>query len=160
MRVQDLMTWDPETCTPQHDLAQAAMIMWRRDCGIVPVVESGTNKLLGVVTDRDICIATAMQGRSPGAIPVGEIMTREPRACLRGDDLKSAVKTMADVQTRRLPVVDAQGVLQGILSLNDLILHAEKTERRGEAPVTYADVMTALRAVCKHRREAEVAAPH
>lgn len=160
MRVQDLMTWDPEPCTPQDDLAHAAMIMWRRDCGIVPVVERGTNKLIGVVTDRDICIATAMQGRSPGSIPVGEIMSRKPRACRPGDDLKSALKTMAEAQTRRLPVADTQGVLRGIVSLNDLILRAEKTDRRGEAPVTYAEVMAVLRAICQHRRETAIAAPH
>lgn len=154
------MTWEPESCTPQDDSAHAAMIMWRRDCGIVPVVERGTNRLVGVVTDRDICIAAAMQGRPPGAVLVGEIMTPKPHACLPDDDLKSALKTMADTQTRRLPVADAQGTLCGIVSMNDLILHAEKTDRRGAAPVTYAEVMTALRAVSRHRQEAVVAAPH
>ena len=87
MRVQDLMTWDPEACTPHHDLAHAAMIMWRRDCGIVPVVEGGTNKLIGVITDRDICMATATKGRTPAAITVGDVMSKKPTTCLPGDEL-------------------------------------------------------------------------
>lgn len=159
MRVQDVMTWDPESCTPHHDLAHAAMIMWRRDCGIVPVVEGGTNKLIGVVTDRDICMATATKGKTPGSILVGDVMTKHPRACLPADDLKEAIKVMSDAQIRRLPVADTQGNLRGVVSLNDLILHAEKSDRHGEAPVTYAEVMTALRAVSKHRRETAITTP-
>jgi CBS domain-containing protein len=160
MRVQDVMTWDPESCTPHHDLAHVAMIMWRRDCGIVPVVESGTNHLIGVVTDRDICMATATQGKAPGQIPVGDAMTRNPLTCLPGDDLKTALKSMADAQVRRLPVADTQGNLRGVVALNDLILHAEKTARHGEAAVTYAEVMAALRTVSQHRQATAVHAPH
>jgi CBS domain-containing protein len=156
MRVQDLMTWDPESCTPHHDLAHAAMIMWRRDCGIVPVVESGTNKLVGVVTDRDICMAAATRGKAPYEVPVGEVMNREPRTCIAGDELKTALKAMTEARVRRLPVTDTQGNLRGILAMNDLILHAEKTDRHGEAPVTYAEVMGLLKAVSKHRKEADV----
>ncbi|HEY6573284.1 MAG TPA: CBS domain-containing protein [Candidatus Eisenbacteria bacterium] len=156
MRVQDLMTWDPESCTAHHDLAHAAMIMWRRDCGIVPVVEGGTNKLIGVITDRDICMATATKGRSPAAITVGDVMSKEPTTCLPGDDLKTALRKMSDSQVRRLPVADTQGYLRGIVGLNDLILHAEKTDRHGEAPVTYTDVVGVLRAVCKHRAETAI----
>jgi CBS domain-containing protein len=159
MRVQDLMTWDPESCTPHHDLAHAAMIMWRRDCGIVPVVDSGTNRLVGVVTDRDICIAAATQGKAPGEIAIGDVMTKTPQACLPADDLKSALKKMAEAQVRRMPVADTQGNLRGILALNDLILHAEKSDRHGEAPVTYAEVMNALQKVSRHRKETAIASP-
>lgn len=159
MRVQDLMTWDPESCTPHHDLAHAAMIMWRRDCGFVPVVESGTNKLAGVITDRDICMAVATKGRSPGSIQVGEVMNKKPVSCLPGDELKTALRRMGDAQVRRIPVTDTQGNLRGIVTLNDLILHAEKTDRHGEAPVTYADVMGVLQTVSKHRLETAITAP-
>lgn len=159
MRIQDLMTWDPESCTPHHDLSHAAMIMWRRDCGIVPVVESGTNRLVGVVTDRDICMATATKGRSPAAITVGEVMSKDPVSCVAGDELKTAIRKMEEAQVRRIPVIDTQGNLRGIVTMNDLALHAEKSDRHGEAPVTYADVMAALRAVSKHRKETAIAAP-
>lgn len=156
MRVQDLMTWDPESCTPHHDLAHAAMIMWRRDCGIVPVVEGGTNRLIGVLTDRDICMAATTKGRTPAAITVGDVMREKPSTCLPGDDLKTALRKMGEAQVRRLPVADTQGNLRGIVALNDLVLHAEKTDRHGEAPVTYADVMSVLRAVSKHRVETAI----
>jgi CBS domain-containing protein len=160
MRVQDVMTWDPESCTPHHDLAHAAMIMWRRDCGIVPVVESGSNRLIGVITDRDICMAAATKGRAPSELVVGDAMTKEPQSCLPGEDLKEALRKMTSAQVRRLPVADTQGNLRGVVALNDLILHAEKTDRHGEAPVTYAEVMTALKMVSKHRRETAITAPH
>lgn len=156
MRVQDLMTWDPESCTPHHDLAHAAMIMWRRDCGVVPVVESGTNRLIGVITDRDICMAATTKGLSPAAISVGDVMSESPTTCLPGDELKTALRKMGEAQVRRLPVADTQGRLRGIVAINDLLLHAEKTDRHGEAPVTYADVMGVLRAVSKHRTETAI----
>jgi len=159
MRIQDLMTWDPESCTPHHDLSHAAMIMWRRDCGIVPVVDSGTNKLIGVITDRDICMATATKGRSPASITVGEVMSKKPMHCLPGDDLKTALRRMGETQVRRIPVTDTQGNLRGMITLNDLILHAEKTDRHGEAPVTYADVMGVMQAVSKHRHETAITTP-
>ena len=129
MRIQDLMTWDPESCTPHHDLSHAAMIMWRRDCGIVPVVESGSNKLIGVITDRDICMATATKGKSPASINVGEVMNKKPVSCLPGDEVKTALRRMAEAQVRRIPVTDTQGNLRGMITLNDLLLHAEKTSR-------------------------------
>jgi CBS domain-containing protein len=158
MRIQDVMTWDPESCTPHHDLAHAAMIMWRRDCGIVPVVESGGNKLIGVITDRDICMAAATKGKSPAQITVGDVMARQPRTCLPGDDLKTALKLMAVEQIRRLPVADTQGNLRGIVALNDLILQAEETDRHGKAPVTFADVMGVLKTVSRHRAQKAVEA--
>jgi CBS domain-containing protein len=156
MRVQDLMTWDPESCTPHHDLAHAAMIMWRRDCGIVPVVDGGTNQLIGIITDRDICMAATTKGMSPAAIPVGDVMSKKPTACLPGDDLKTALRKMGEAQVRRLPVTDTQGNLRGIVAINDLLLHAEKTDRHGEAPVTFAEVMGVLRAVSKHRSQTAI----
>lgn len=153
MRVQDMMTWDPESCTSHHDLAHAAMILWRRDCGIVPVVEGGTNKLIGVLTDRDICMAVATKGKAAYAIPVGEVMMHTPVTCLPADDLKIALRKMGESRVRRLPVVDTQGNLRGIVSMNDMILHAEKTNRPGEAPVSHAEVMDALKQISKHRTE-------
>jgi CBS domain-containing protein len=159
MRIQDLMTWDPESCTPHHDLSHAAMIMWRRDCGIVPVVEGGTNQLIGVITDRDICMATATKGKSPASINVGEVMNTKPVSCLPGDELKTALRRMGEAQVRRIPVTDTQGTLRGMVTLNDLLLHAEKSDRHGEAPVTYADVMGVLRSVSKHRIETSVTVP-
>lgn len=155
MRIEDVMTGDPECCTPHHDLAHAAMIMWRRDCGIVPVVEGGTNKLIGVVTDRDICMATTMKNRAPSIIPVADVMNRKPMTCLPDEDVKAALQKMGEAQVRRLPVTDSQGNLRGIVALNDLALHAERAEGKGNVSVPYEAVVSVLRAVSRHRDESQ-----
>ncbi len=157
MKIEELMTREPECCTPHHDLAHAAMIMWRRDCGIVPVVEGGTQKLIGVITDRDICMAATMKSLSPSAITVADVMNQTPKTCLPTDDLKIALRKMGEAQVRRLPVADADGTVRGIVALNDLVLHAEKSEGKGEGSLPYADLMAALRSVSKHRSEAVLA---
>jgi len=86
-------------------------------------------------------------------------MNKKPVHCLPGDDLKTALRRMGEAQVRRIPVTDTQGNLRGMVTLNDLILHAEKTDRHGEAPVTYVDVMGVLQAVSKHRLETAITAP-
>jgi CBS domain-containing protein len=159
MRIEDLMTRDPECCTPHHDLAHAAMIMWRRDCGIVPVVEGGTQTLIGIITDRDICMAATMKGRAPGAIPVADVMNRKPMTCLPDEDVKSALRKMGDAQVRRLPVADAAGNVRGILALNDLVLRLERADGKGgEDSIPHSDVMGMLRSISKHRASATLAA--
>lgn len=152
MKVHDLMAWEVEACRPESDLAEAAMIMWRKDCGFVPVVESGGRKVVGVVTDRDICMATTTQGREPRAIRVGSIMSRKIHSCSPTDDLRTAMNTMKEGKVRRLPVTDDNGELRGVISLNDLALAAEKTARVG-AGVSYAELMDVLHAVSAHRME-------
>ncbi|HEY6573279.1 MAG TPA: CBS domain-containing protein [Candidatus Eisenbacteria bacterium] len=153
MRIQEVMTGDPEYCTPHHDLAHAAMIMWRRDCGIVPVVEGGTNKLIGVITDRDICLATTMKNRAPSIIAVGDVMNRTPKTCLPDEDVHTALRKMAEAQVRRLPVTDAEGNLRGIVALNDLARHTERPEGEGEGPVLHSSVVGVLRAVSRPRSQ-------
>jgi CBS domain-containing protein len=154
MKVQDLMSWEVEACGVGENLANAAMIMWRRDCGIVPVVENPTGRLAGVVTDRDICIAAATKHRDPALLTAGEIMTRDPRTCAPSDDVHVALRTMREAQVRRLPVTDRDGKLVGILSLNDCILGASGVERRTPSALTQRDVMDVLKAVSAHREKA------
>lgn len=154
MNVRDLMTWEVRSCHAETDLGTVGMMLWDQDCGIVPVVESGTNRLLGVVTDRDICIAAATKNRAPAAIKASEILlSDQPRSCLPDDDLRAAMDTMIDAQVRRLPVVDDGGVLKGILSVNDLILASGPAGKRGEPPVPESDVMEVLRVISRHRKD-------
>ncbi len=151
MNVEHLMTRDVESCTPEANLAQAAMIMWRRDCGFVPVAENPGGRFVGVITDRDICMATATKHVSPDSVQVGTVMNRGAITCAPSDDVRIAMRRMNEGQVRRLPVLDKQGRLSGILALNDLALAAERTTRRVDESVNYGDVMGVLRAVSAHR---------
>jgi CBS domain-containing protein len=150
MKVEHLMTQDVECCTPDDTLTDAAMIMWRRDCGIAPVVKSGTQDLVGVVTDRDICMAAATRHVSTDDLFVRDVMGTQIFTCAPTDSLRTAEHRMAEGQVRRIPVTDRAGKLLGMISLNDIALAAERTERR-EALPTYTDVMGVLKAVSAHR---------
>jgi len=158
MRVQDLMTREVETCDPATNLATAAMIMWRRDCGIVPVVDR-RGILVGLVTDRDICIATATRHRPPEALTAAEVMTGSIFSVRPEDDARKALETMRIQRVRRLPVIDAADRLQGMLSINDLVLAADVSARRkGALPAD--EVLQALHGICEHRPSPLRPAPH
>lgn len=96
------------------------MIMWQRDCGVVPVVDE-QKQVIGMITDRDICIAVATQNRLASDIRVSEIISGKVRSCQPNDDLEDALKTMKKRQLRRLPVTDKDGILLGIISIGDLL---------------------------------------
>ncbi len=147
VRVERLMTRDVETCAPDVDLAQAAMIMVRRNCGLVPVVEHGSGRLAGVITDRDICMAAAMRHADAHSIPVGEVMTRRLTTCAPTDEVRLAMRRMSEARVRRLPVVDRLGMLKGIVSLTDLAFAAGRPPRSGEHAIHEADVLAVLNAV-------------
>jgi CBS domain-containing protein len=149
MRVQDLMTRQVESCDPATNLATAAMIMWRRDCGVVPVVDR-RGVLVGIVTDRDICIATATRHHPPEALTAAEVMTRSIFSVRPEDDVRVALETMRTQKVRRLPVIDAQDRLQGMLSINDLVLAVDPSARR-RTGLAAEDVYQALQAICQHR---------
>ncbi|MGH7681035.1 MAG: CBS domain-containing protein [Candidatus Eiseniibacteriota bacterium] len=154
MRVHDLMASKPEFCRPDSNLADAAMVMWRRDCGFVPVVEDPGGKLVGVITDRDICIATAMKHKEPQSIHVGEVMSRRLHTCAPTDDIRTAVQTMKERQVRRLPVTDERGALKGVLSLNDVVLATGKSKASGA--LGQAEMMDVLQRISTHRSHAAV----
>jgi CBS domain-containing protein len=159
MTIEHLMTRDVETCAPEDDLARAAMIMWRRDCGFVPVVDPVQGRCVGVITDRDICVAGATKHRPLHGILVREVMSPGVYTCATKDNVLVALHRMAEGQVRRLPVVSKEGRVEGVLSLNDLILAAERMERKREDAVTYADVISVLKAVSAHRLPILVGTP-
>jgi CBS domain-containing protein len=150
MRVEDVMTKDVSFCSPGTNAAAAAEIMWNRNCGILPVLED-SGQLVGMVTDRDLFIALGTQNRNASDLPVGEIMHREPSGCAPEDDVRKALKTMAQQQVHRLPVLDKSGTLKGILSMDDVIVRG-KIETDGAIK---DDVIRALRAICELRRPAQ-----
>ncbi|HUQ33225.1 MAG TPA: CBS domain-containing protein [Pyrinomonadaceae bacterium] len=152
MKVQDIMTTDVETCGPDSDLAAAAVIMWRRDCGSVPVVEEA-RRVVGMITDRDICMAVATRNKLASAIKVSEVISGRVYACAPEDSVRDALETMQSAQLRRLPVVDDEGTLHGILSINDVVLHSAKG--RSKKHVSHRDVIATLKVLSEHRREEE-----
>lgn len=148
MKVESLMTHNVESCAPGTDLATAARHMWDADCGLLPVLDAG--KLRGVVTDRDIAMAVAMRGVPARDIRVDEIMTGDHVTVRAQDDAKVALEKMSAAQVRRLPVVGKDGELDGVLSMNDLMLEAKAARNAAGAP-TYKQIVIALQAIGQHR---------
>src|SRR5262245_9126001 len=151
MKAEDIMTRKVQTCRPETSLAEAAAIMWEYDCGAMPVVDD-SNRVMGMITDRDIAIAAATKGRRATEITVGEVMTGNVYACAMDEDVKSALRTMRRERVRRLPVIGGDGRLAGILSLNDIVLHAEEGKGRQVPDISYDDVVSTFKAVCEHSR--------
>jgi CBS domain-containing protein len=151
MRVQDVMTRNVKSCSPRSSLAQAAALMWDYDCGVIPVVD-GEDRVIGIITDRDIAIAAATNDRLTTEIDVGEVMSSNVYACAEDEDIKSALHTMRREKVRRLPVIRNEGKLAGILSINDVVLRAEEAGV-GRAPeISYEDIGSTFKAICEHSR--------
>jgi len=108
----------PVPCSPEDSLNRVAQIMWEVDCGVVPVVSSG-GSLIGMITDRDLCMAAYTRGTTLGAMTAGSVMSKEVHSCTAGDSLGHAVRVMAEKQVRRLPVTEA-GKLVGLISVADV----------------------------------------
>ncbi len=154
MKVRDLMVSEVVTCHPTDSLNIPARLMWERDCGCVPVVDR-ENVVLGVVTDRDICIGAYTQGRSLHLIEVKDVMGRSVVACGPDDEVITAEKLMRDNKVRRLPVCDADEKLTGIISLSDIALEAERERRENSGRlIRSTEVAQILAAVSQPRAHA------
>lgn len=150
MIVKDVAAFDVKSCTADTDLATVAKILWDCDCGVAPVVNE-ERKVIGMITDRDICIAAATRSASPEHLRVRDVMSGDVYACGMGDDVRTALETMKAQRVRRLPVLDGQGRLAGIISMNDLVMRAEC---RAGADVPGEEFLDTLKAICTHSREA------
>jgi CBS domain-containing protein len=125
VKARELMSAQPACCTPDDSIQKAARMMRDCDCGCIPVVEdTKSNRLVGVITDRDIACRCTADGRGPDT-RVSEAMTREPRSARPDDDVETVERIMADLQVRRVPVVDEQGSCIGVISQADLALSAK-----------------------------------
>lgn len=153
MKVSELMTTSVQACLPETSLATAAMMMWENDCGVLPVVDL-EEKLVGVITDRDICMGTMSKEREPSMISVNEVISGNAYSCGSTDDVRQAFTTMREKRVRRLPVTDADGKLEGVLSINDAVLHAKENGAKKQA-VSYHEVMETFKAICAHPEPAE-----
>ena len=143
MKVKDVMVKTPVFCGLGTNLGAAVEILWTRDCGILPVVDT-QRRVMGVITDRDIAIALGTRNRLPGEIAVAEAATRKVHSCKATDDVRTALDTMAEEKVRRLVVVNEQNQLEGILSMDDVVLHAE-TQTSGKADLSANDILRTLK---------------
>ena len=146
MTVKEIMKKDVATCTAADDMATVVKIMYERKCGCVPVVDSH-GSVVGIVTDRDLCIATATRKhRTAEHIAVKDAMSHPVVSCFPDENLKVVLATMAKHHVRRLPVLDTHGHLQGVLSIDDIV----QTHRRRGAP-TAEEVVDAFKGICAPR---------
>lgn len=128
MNVKRLMKHQVRTCRPDDSLNEVAQIMWDEACGSVPVVDEHYRPV-GFLTDRDICIAAYTQGRPLRELKVESAMARSVISCGSEEDLEHAARLMRENCVRRLPVVDAHGVLVGLLSLDDVACESQRSLR-------------------------------
>jgi CBS domain-containing protein len=157
MRIQELMSHPAVTCHPTDSLSKAAQLMWEADIGTVLVV--GTDqKLAGIITDRDIAMATYLQGKAPADIHVDSVMAKQVYACQPSDSLEIAAILMGQKQVRRIPVVDDDGHPLGVLSLADLTRDQANGRSREDAA---REILALIAMICEPRTEtppAELAA--
>jgi CBS domain-containing protein len=143
MNVRDLMTTaQAARCTPDTNLGAAVEILWKANCGMLPVVDAH-EKVISVITERDICIALGTRNCLPGEITVGDVATQPAICCRSADDIRSVLAKMAEAHVRRLPVVNAEGKLEGLLSMDDIVAPIVwKSLARGDGSTSADDIST------------------
>ncbi len=133
MKAKDVMSKNVFCCTPEDSIQKAALLMRDHDVGAVPVVnDCNERKLLGIVTDRDVCVKVVAAGKTTNSINVSEVMTKRPFTCGPDDSIEACEAIMETNQVRRVPVVDSRGVCMGIIAQADIALrdtaeHAYRT---------------------------------
>jgi len=159
MKVEQLMTKGVSTCAPDDTLNQAARIMWERDCGIVPIVENAaTGRVVGIVTDRDACMAAYTRGQPLSQIRVGDVMSTGVASCRALEDVREAEQTMRRAHVHRLPVVDEANQLLGVISLADIAREATREAGARRPEVTAVEIGETLAAIREPRDVAAMCA--
>jgi len=146
MKVKDVMTHSAVCCSPVTNVGHAVELMWVHNCGMLPVIGSD-QKLLGVVTDRDISIAMGTRNRLAGELTVGEIATAPGITCKADDEIHEALHTMAFHHVRRLPVVNGDGIPQGVLSIDDIVTHGDQNKWEGCCELSSEEIIRALKRI-------------
>jgi len=155
MRVDQAMTSTVYTCFPSDSLNSAAKLMWDHDCGCIPIVD-GMDKVLGILTDRDICMAAYFQGEALWRLRCDEAMSKRIYTVQADATVEDAEAIMQLRQVRRLPVTNADGRLVGILTLSNLARLAAQS--KGRATISAESIKATLAAVSTLR--APAATPH
>ena len=150
MRVDDLMSRQVKTCVAEDTLEKAAQLMWSNDCGCLPVSAgaNGATRMVGMITDRDICMHALFQHKPLSDLHVADAMAKKLLSCRPGDPVEHAEELMRSGQIRRLPVIDEQGVLAGLITLGDIAREATRERARPSKDVTATEVGDTLAAIC------------
>ena len=145
MKVREVMTTQVATCVAGDDLDRVAQLLWDTDCGALPVA-SPERRVIGMITDRDVCMAAFTKGRALRELRVIDHMTASPAVCQVDDTLESAAAHMGERGVRRLPVVDEAGLIVGVVAINDIARAAARANARDKRGLTTlaADVMAAV----------------
>lgn len=144
MKIKEVMTPQPIVCTPRTNLAEAGALLLDGDCGILPVVDDG--RLVGVVTDRDMCIALTTRNARASQLTVADVLQAPVYTCGPDDDVTTALETMRQRRVRRLPVEGFGASLLGIVSINDILLSAEP-----QHAVSDTQIVDTLQTIGAHR---------
>lgn len=150
MKAEDWMTRDVRTCRPETSMNEAAHLMWARDCGALPVVGADA-RVVGMITDRDLCMGAYLQGKALKDLRVGDSMTRTVFSCQATDPIEEVIRCMGNNQVRRVPVVDARGKPVGILSLNDLARQVVALQDERQRTRLLPRLVEALASICETR---------
>lgn len=133
MRCSEVMTKGLSCCLPTDTVFAVAQLMKSEDVGSIPIVsDKQTNKLEGIVTDRDLAIKIVAEGRDPKNTPVQEVMTTNVVTCNADDNIDDALNLMEEHQVRRIPIVDGNGQLAGIIAQADVATRMEEPHKTAE----------------------------
>lgn len=149
MKVKEIMTPNAKAIWLTESLADAAKLMWENDCGVLPIIKDG-QKVIGMITDRDICMAVAMRDTNPSSVSVEEVMTGQVYSVNPEDDVDQALQAMQEHKVHRLPVVNGEGELEGILSMNDIVLKAKSADGAVSDSPNYSNIVKTYQAICEH----------
>lgn len=149
LSVSEIMSSGVWSCPANATLDQAIEMMASRGCSSIPVVD-GSNKPIGIITDRDVTMYVNLKHQSPWDIQLAQFTQgRHIYCCYEQDDIQDALKILRDRHIHRLPVLDDRDKLAGIVTMNDVIQHAEEAD---SADLSYKDVVETLKVVSKHYR--------
>lgn len=153
MKVSELMASPVHVCGVYENLNEAVRRMWEEDCGCLPVV-NGSDEVVGMLTDRDACMAAYTQGRLLRDIPVSSAMSGHVQTCRDEDTVETAEALMKEHQIRRLPVLGKDGRLVGVISLGDIALEFKLEQKTKKRKVDAKQVAETLAAICAHQNGA------
>jgi CBS domain-containing protein len=143
--VADVMSGEVASCAPDTSLGEAARRMWQRDVGCLVVIDQG--RVVGVLTDRDACMSGYFEGRRLDEIPAAKAMSKELHVCTPDSPLRLVARMMKEQRIRRMPVLDREGQLVGIVTLGDLARAATSGRDDDSVAIRSEDVATTLAAI-------------
>ncbi len=148
MKVKEIMTSQVKTCRPETTLMAAAEIMRETNYGTLPVTNV-ENKVVGIITDRDICLAVGGHQQLTSQLKVSEVISGKVFHCAPGDEVKDALTTMRKKKVHRLPVINGSGILKGLLSIDDVLLQAGRANGKKKGKITYKEMVRAYQKICE-----------